>query len=131
MDYNRMAQTTKRLIRENGMQVLLRRQGQGSADYDPSTGGTDAVGADGSFEQPRYLLKLDQPGSQIAQRFGVNRMAETLIDRNEKWAYMDADGDAPKLNDKVIMEGIEFTLLDVQVCGPSGIPVFYQLVMRA
>lgn len=124
--YGRAAQTTLRMIKKYGMPVTLRRQSVGT--YDPSTLGATVQTNDST----RYLLKLDQPGSQIAQRFGNNYEKETLRERNEKWAYMEAtNGPAPQLQDHIIMEGVEFVLVDVQAVGPSGVPVIYQLVMRA
>jgi len=123
--YDRAAATTLRMIKQYGMPVTLRRQSVGN--YDPSTLGATVQTEDST----RYMLKLDQPGSQIAQRFGSNFEKETLRERNEKWGYMDANGPAPQLQDRIIMEGIEYTLQDVQMCGPGGKVVFYQLVMRA
>lgn len=128
--YDKIAATTARMIQQYGMSVTLRHMSEGAPDYNPSAGGVVPTGTDGTYDEQRFLLKLDQPGSQIAQRFGQNRMDETLIERNVKWAYMDASGPPPNLQDKIIMEGIEFSLIDIQVCGPQGIPVYYQLVMR-
>ena len=123
--YGRAAATTLRMIKQYGMLVTLRRQSVGL--YDTATLGATVE----SNDTQRYMLKLDQPGSQIAQRFGANFEKETLRERNEKWGIMDANGPAPQLQDRIIMEGIEYVLLDVQVLGPNGTPVFYQLVMRA
>lgn len=123
--YTRSAATTLRMLKKYGMAVTLRRTSVG--DYDTSTLGATVQ----SNDSTRNVLKLDQPGSQIAQRFGHNFEKETLRERNEKWAYMDADGPAPQLQDRVIMEGIEYVIQDVQAIGPAGINVLYQLVLRA
>lgn len=123
--YGRSVATTLRMIKKYGMPVTLRRQAVGS--YNTSTLGA-TIQTDDSI---RYLLKLDQPGKQIAARFGNNYEKNTMRERNEKWAYMEASGPAPQLQDKIIMEGIEFTIIDLQGVGPSGVDVIYQLVMRA
>lgn len=123
--YARSAATALRMLKKYGMPVTLRRTSVGN--YDTSTLGATVQ----TNDSIRNILKLDQPGSQIAQRFGSNYENDTLRERNEKWAYMDANGPAPQLQDRVIIEGIEFVILDVQAVGPSGVNVIYQLVMRA
>lgn len=125
--YDKMATTAARLLAKYGRTVQLRQQSTGSGDYDPATGtSTPEV----LTTTDRKALALDQPGSQISQRFGNNNQANTLINQGEKWLYMDAKGVAPAMQDAVIIDAIEYRIIDVQVMGPGGVPVLYLIVVR-
>jgi hypothetical protein len=129
--YDRTAATVLRLLTKYGQSVTLRKYSQVSGgDYDPNTGGASPVGADGSYDESRKAIAMDQPGSQIAARFGTKYDKNTLIQSGEKWVYMDANGSAPALQDHVLLGGTEYSIMDVQVTGPGGIPVLYLLVLK-
>ncbi len=126
--YDRLALTAKRLFDKFGRTVYL-RQRTAASDYDTSNGSANAT--DEAVDDPRKGLVLDQPGSQISQRFGNNHQANTLVQQSEKWIYLDALGVRPCLQDKLIVDDIEYAIIDVQEIGPGGIAVLYMLVIRA
>jgi hypothetical protein len=128
--YDKLALTASRLLAKYGTTVILRQLSQGSADYDPNSGGAVPDGMDGTTDTNRKALVLDQPGSQISQRFGSNNQANTLISQGEKWLYIDTKGAAPTLQDKLIVKNIEYTIIDVQEMGPGGIAILYMVVVR-
>lgn len=128
--YGKSAATAQRLLTKFGMTVILRQLSTGSADYDPKTGGAVPEGQDGSTDTNRKAIVLDQPGSQISQRFGNTLQNNSLVQQGEKWLYMDANGVAPALQDKLIFGGIEYAIIDVQELAPAGIPVLYMVVVR-
>lgn len=128
--YDKLAATAFRLLNRYGTKMILRQLSSSSADYDPSTGIGSPSGIDGSTDADRKGLVLDQPGSQISQRFGTNNQGNTLIQQGEKWLYLDAKGSEPAIEDKIIIKDIEYTIIDVQEIGPGGVAILYMLVVR-
>ena len=125
--YSKLAITALRLLTKYGAEVTLRQSSVGGADYDPGTG---AATPEADVDTTRKALLLDQPGSQISQRFGNNNQANSLIQQGEKWLYMDANGVAPELQDKIIINSVKYTIIDSQEMGPGGIPLLYMIVAR-
>lgn len=128
--YDRMANTVLKQLTKYGRPVVLRQYSASGGDYDPRFGGATPVGEDGANDSIRQALVADQPGSQIGQRFGSTLDGQTLVQQGEKWLYLDAKGAAPSLEDKIIFDNVTYQLIDVQVCQPGLIPVFYLLVLR-
>ena len=128
--YDKLALTAARLLARYGTSVILRQLSHGNADYDPASGGAIPEGVDGTTDTTRKGLVLDQPGSQISQRFGTNNQINSLISQGEKWLYIDAKGVAPAMQDKLIVKHIEYTIIDVQEFGPGGVPILYMVVAR-
>lgn len=124
--YDKLALTTKRLFDKYGQEVVLRLNSPG--DYDPET---SSVAPLGTSDHKRKGLVMDQPGSQISQRFGSNNQNNTLVSQSEKWIYLDAIGDKPAMEDKLVVQSKEYAIIDVQEVGPGGVPVLYLLVVRA
>lgn len=129
--YDRLTATALRLLTAYGREVTLRQLSVGSADYNPATGESTPAGNDGTTDTTRFAVVLDQPGTQISQRFGNNKQANSLVQQSEKWLYMDANGVAPALQDKLIIDAIEYTIEDVQVTAPGGVVILYMLMVRA
>jgi len=129
--YDRMSALALKQLTKYGQSVTLRPFSQGGGDYDPNTGAATPDGADGVEDESRKALVTDQPGSQIAQRFGQTLQNGTLLQSTDKWLYMDADGQVPKLQDHVIFDNTDFSIINVQVTSPGGTPILYLLVLRA
>lgn len=127
--YTRLNQMVLRMLTKYGQQVVLRRYSQGAADYNPATGSASSGVSYSDVE--RKVIAADQPGSQIARHFGQTRQKGSQVSNKEKWLYMDADGDAPTLMDHVVMDSIEYSVINVQVTSPAGIPLFYLLVLQS
>ncbi len=125
--YDKLAATSLRLLTKYGMSVTLRQSSLGAGNYNPATG---VVTPETDVDTTRKALILDQPGSQISQRFGNNNQANSLVQQGEKWLYLDANGVAPSLQDKIIINEVEYAIMDVQETGPGGVPVLYMLMVR-
>ena len=109
---------------------MLRQFSEGNADYDPDTGKAILEGGS-STDAERKGLVLDQPGTQISQRFGNNMQANSLVQQKEKWLYLDALGPKPAMQDTLIVDQVEFAIIDVQEMGPGGVPLLYMIVVRS
>jgi hypothetical protein len=129
MDYNKIAARVLKSFTKYGQDIILRQYSVGGGEYDPQTQ-TASVSGGTPTNTTRKGLVTDQPGTRIGPQYGTNAKQNTLIQDGEKWVYIDAIGPAPKIQDHVILGGIEYAVADVQVTGPAGIPVFYLVVLR-
>jgi hypothetical protein len=129
--YDDMAKVALDLLTEFGQTVTLRQVATGGGDYNPLTGQTTGVGLDGAFDSYRKGLPTDPPGNRIGSQYGQTLEKGNLIQDNDKWVYIDANGPAPRLQDHVIVQGIEYVTIDVQMVSPGGTPIIYLVVLRA
>ena len=129
--YSKVSAMVVRNLTKYGLSVTLRPLSEGGGDYDPDTGLASPSGTAGTYDETRKALLADQPGSQISIHFGRTLQNGTLIQDSDKWVYMDADGAVPKLHDNVIIQSIEYKIVNVQVTNPGGVAVLYLLVLRA
>jgi hypothetical protein len=128
MDYNRVATNVAKTIQKFGRAATLRQQSLGSGTYDPSTGMIETVAP---VESTRYVVTMDQPGLRIALQFGQTLVPNSLSQKSEKWVYMDAVGPKPNFQDQVILDGLTYTIVNIQEQRPGPVPLLYLLVLRA
>lgn len=128
--YSKLNATSTRLITKFGLTVVLRPYSEGGGDYDPNTSTGTPEGTTGAYAENRKAILADQPGSQISIHFGQNLQNGTLAQKSDKWIYMDANGVVPKLHDHVVISGVEYSIVNVQVTNPGGIDLLYLLVLR-
>lgn len=129
MNYNRIAKNVSKALTKNGQSVILRQYSVGGGDYDPATQTTSPT-MDSYIDFVRKALTTDQPGTRIGPQYGTNMQKGTLIQDSEKWMYLDAAGPAPRMQDHMIIQNIEYSIVDVQVADPGGIPLYYLIVCR-
>lgn len=127
VDYNRIAKRVLQSLTKYGQSITLRQYSVGGSDYDAATQSTSLPIPVDSI---RKGLITDQPGTRIGPQYGSNQKANTLIQEGEKWLYVDAIGPAPRVQDHIIVSGVQYCIVDVQVTGPGGIPLFYLVVCR-
>lgn len=127
MNYNHLAKNIQKKLTKYGQSVTLRQFSLGGSDYDPAT---QTATLPASVDNIRKALVADQPATRMGPQYGVNLKTNTLITDTEKWLYLDAIGPAPRMQDQVLLNGSFFTIVDVQVTSPAGIPLFYILVLR-
>lgn len=127
MDYNRIAKNVTRSLTKYGQSVTLRQYSVGGGNYDPAS---QSATLPTPIDSIRKGLVTDQPGTRIGPQYGTNQKANSLIQDGEKWLYVDAMGPAPRMQDQMIVNGVMYTIADVQVTGPGGIPLFYLVVLR-
>ena len=127
--YNRLQMTAVRLLEKYGQPVVLRQLGVGGGTYDPATGRND-VAPGGYVETTRRAITTDAPGKRVGPSYGQTNIAATLIQDADKWVYMDGLGVAPRLQDRLVVGGLEYVIIDVQVTNPGGLALMYLLVLR-
>lgn len=129
--YSDLAETSLELLTEFGQDVILRKIVSSPGGYNPATGVLTPDGITGSHDTIRKALPTDPPGNRIGAGYGQTKEVGTLIQDNDKWMYMDANGPAPVLSDHIILGDTEYIIIDAQVTSPGGIPIIYLLVLRA
>lgn len=126
--YSNIAKRANKALRKRGRPVTLRQYSASGGDYDPNTG---KVTLASFIDTTRYALEADQPGSQIARRFGMTREAGTLMQNKNKWIYLDATGPQPLVQDHLIFDGIDYVIVSSQATNPGGIDLLYLIVLES
>ena len=125
-----MSATASKMLAKFGQPAILRQYTAGGGDYDPTTGVANPV-IDIALDSVRNILILDTAGKQINARAGVLLEKGTVIQDTDRWCYMDAKGNAPTNSDHLIVEGIDYSIIDWQRMSPAGIPMYYLMALRA
>lgn len=126
--YDRMQGVALRLLTKYGQDVTLRTLASGAGTYNPATG----VATQGTAtDTTRKGFITESPGAYNGPQYGRTLQDGSLVTDNDKWMLMDANGNAPKLLNHVIADGVDFTIVDVQELKPAGTALMYTLVLRA
>jgi hypothetical protein len=126
--YSKLAATSLKLLTKYGRPVTLRQYSASGGDYDPNTGKATLATF---IDSIRNCVVADQPGNQIAVRFGLTMEASTLMQNKNKWIYMDAKGAQPQLQDHIIFDGVDYTIVSSQATSPGGTPLLYLIVLES
>lgn len=124
--YPKLAATALNLLSKFGQVVILRRYPVGGGTYDPVTGVTTA----NTIDESRKAIVTDPPGSRLGPTYGRQLQNGTLVQDADRWMYMDANGMEPRPQDHMVVQGFEYTIIDVQMIGPGGVPVVYLVAIR-
>lgn len=127
--YTRLAATSLRLLTKYGRPAILRVKSTGG--YVPGNSSATPDGSTGQYDETRQVLPTDQPGQRIAQQFGQSLQNGTLLQRSDKWVYVDGNGRKPGLEDLLILDGIPYNIIDSQETNPGGTALLYLIVLRA
>lgn len=129
--YDRLYTSALRLLTTYGQPVTLRKFSVGGGGYDPNSGTAAASAFANPIDSIRYGITTDAPGKRVGPQYGVTLEAGSLIQDTDKWVYMDANGPAPALQDHLIVDGLEYVIIDVQLTKPGTKALMYLLVLRA
>lgn len=126
--YARMQATALRQVKKYGTLVPYKQNSGGGGDYDPTTGMNAINSGTNSFN--RLALLTDQAGNRINPKDGAILDDGSLIQGGDKWLYFVTDKPRPVLQDQVTVQGITYSIKDVQIYGPGGIDLLYLCVVR-
>lgn len=115
-----------RTLKRTGTPVILRSVPV-SGVYNPLTGG---VITSPPTDDERYALLLDMLTSRPLVGFGKSTHLNTDVDGVKKWALLDADGCAPKVQDDLIDASSIYKILNVQTVSDASGAVLYVLALR-
>lgn len=119
--YSDMSDISDDLLGEFGQVVTITRNTVGA--YDPATGSASVstvtqIGNGAIFE---YKMLAN----------GVNQINGTLLQQGDKRLLLSTAGiTAPKLDDKVLANGITYTIKNIKETSPAGSPVLYECLLR-
>jgi hypothetical protein len=124
--YNRLLDTAYKLLSKRGRTVVLRIVTVGA--YNPATGKSTESG---SVDSNRKGLIVDAPANRVGVQYGENIQPGTTVKTNTKWVYLDAKGTAPTMQDRIVIDNIEFSIIDVQTYKPATVALMYLVVLKA
>lgn len=111
-DYARAAITASRLIAKFGQSATLRQTANTGTAYSPTRANTDATVTVAFVE------------------YGDRHIDGTLIKQGDRIAYL-AAGTIPDIDDKLIVNGVTYSVVNVKQLNPAGTVVYYELQVRA
>lgn len=116
--YQNAQSTVLDLLTQFGLPVIIKRE-TGEV-FDPVTG----------TETPGTVTEY--PATGIVADFGLENVDETLIQKGDKKITLAAKGLAvvPQLSDRVVANGIEYTIQHIKEVNPAGTPLIYELQGR-
>lgn len=116
--YNKLAASAAKLLVKFGRDVVLVDVTLGT--YNPATG-TVAGGSSANVTRKGALFDFKD---------GQTTAAGGLIQTGDKKMLLDSSAPAPKVEDKVSLDGIKWAVKGVKEVNPGGTPVIYELHLR-
>ncbi len=126
----RRADSVIRALTRNGRSVTLRPYTTSNGGYDPSTGSISTPGASGSADVSRKILIMDQLFNKPTRDHGESFLPDTLIEGIDKWAFMDANGVDPKIQDRVIDGSTDYGVMRVWTIADKDGSILHTLALK-
>lgn len=117
-DYAKNKATATKMLTKFGRDVTLRVVTAGT--YNPATGTVSNTNADET-----------RKAAIFAYSKGEQHQAGTLIQANDKKAYMDANGTTPDVSHKVVIDSVVYSIISVDELKPATVAILYTLQVRA
>lgn len=115
--YSNLATTAVSLLTKFGQNVTLRKTNAGA--YDASAGSVASTPTDSTLKGALFDFPL-----------GTREFEGTLVEKNDKYLLLAANGAIPSVDDAVIVGGVQFTIIAVKTLSPAGTTVLYTLHLR-
>lgn len=117
-DYNALAQTAKRLIANNGRDVVLVRFVAG--DYDPETNTfSNASAAETTIKGVRLNYNRSQIDNEIIKQGDIKMFVEAV-----------GLSTPPAVDDKIKIDSEIWDIKNIKPLQPADVAVFYELQLR-
>lgn len=117
MDYPALAEDATDMLAEFGQDITLRKVTIGT--YDPATGTSTNTEADTTRKGVVFDFTL-----------GETMAAGTLIQSGDRRVYLDSNGVAPTLTDKLVIQGVVWGIRNVKTLDPGGVATLHELQIR-
>ena len=119
-DYDKTAASALRMLAHAGAACTITRKGEGSGSYNPDTGTFGTAPA------------LTQDGVAVVFPYPEELIDGTTILRGDHQAYVAPQlAWAPRATDVLAWQGVNYTVVSVKAWAPAGVPVLYELQVRA
>lgn len=114
--YAEMAATSQDILTELGQSVIITGRTVGA--YDPTTGQSS-------------ITRAEETGKAVIFPRSDSEIDGTLIQKGDNKLLLSPTGiTEPQVGDKVLANGIRFTITSVAVTSPAGIPVLIECNLR-
>lgn len=121
MGWAEEAASVRDTLSADGLPVVLVKRVQG--EFDPATGTAQET----TVEYQCFAV-LDVPETQD---YGAQLKSGSSVTRDDKVAYLDAVAARPAPGDKLLFNGVEWAVMQVQTTEPGGVPVLHRCIIRA
>lgn len=115
--YTNLAATAVKLLAKYGRDVVLRDVTLGS--YNPATGVAASTPSD-----------TTRKGALFDFKDGVSVAAGVLVQVGDKKLLLDATAPPPRIQDAVIIDGFQWSVIAFKEISPAGVPVAYEVHLR-
>lgn len=114
--YSDLASVANELLAEFGQSVTIRHRTSGA--YDPATGSAT-------------VTTTDEAGNAAVFDYDTKHIDGTMIVRGDKYALLSPVGiTAPDTDDRLIVGGVEYSVVSVKTEAPAGTAVLHTVQIR-
>lgn len=113
--YSDLSNTAAGLLSLKGQLLTFSRETTGS--YDPKSGETQSSAS-------------TYTGNGGVFNYKSNQVDGTVIQSGDLRVILEATTTAPKLSDKVTIDGGTYKIVNIETVSPAGVPVIYKLQLR-
>ena len=114
--YAALAATAKKMLTEKGRPMVVRRKGVTNSD---PAAGTVTTSAPVDFTVNGLLLGYKDFFA-----------ASDLVQRGDRKAVLEAGVVTPTKEDRLVVDGQSWTIIDVETINPAGTPILHKLQVR-
>lgn len=111
--YVRLEATARKLIGSYGKPAAIVREERSGPPHAP------------------VVTEVEHPVTLVETGYSLTNRNETLIQTGDKVGIISTAGEAPKLDDKLRIDGADYHMVDLQPLNPGGLTLLYQFVCRA
>lgn len=112
--YDRLLATANRLLNQYGKPATLAREVTTGPDYNPV------------ISTNNYNVKLVETGYSLTER------SNSVIQAGDRVGLIAADGESmPAHGDRIIIDGVNMALVDIQPLNPGGLLLLVEFVARS
>lgn len=110
--YARLEATARRLIASYGKPAAIVREERTGPPHAP------------------VVTEVEHPVTLVETGYSLTNRNETLIQTGDKVGLISTEGEAPKLDDKLRLDGADYGFVDLQPLNPGGVVLLYEFQAR-
>ena len=110
--YVRLEATAKRLLASYGKPATLVREERSGPPHAP------------------VVAQVEHPVTLVETDYSLTNRNESLIQTGDKLGLISTAGEAPQLDDKLRLDGADYSFVDLQPLNPGGLVLLHEFVAR-
>lgn len=76
------------------------------------------------------VTPVEYPVTLVETGYSLTNRNETLIQTGDKLGIISTEGEAPKLDDKLRLDGTDYSFVDLQPLNPGGLTLLFEFQAR-